>query len=171
MLVTFDTNAGAFKTMVPNYVEGSGESIEIVLPLHPEHCPCCIEASISQVEQYVQDNLHELYSILDQMKGKHLRGAMAEVYQLMQAEWEEMGAILAIVGEDVEGGGADDLFALQEELNVLGLLMSGKKNDIKDRLKLMSVLVDPVSPEITLCFGIDEISFPLIALQSCDLDI
>lgn len=171
MLVTFDTNAGAFKSLVPNYVEGSGESIEIVLPLHSEQCPCCIELAISEVEQFVQGNLHELYALLDGIKGKHLRGALAEVYQQKQIEWEEVGAILAFVGEGAEGGCAEDFHALQEELNILGGLMSGKKNAIKDQLKLVSVLVDPVSPEITLLFGVDEISFPLLALQSCDLDI
>jgi len=170
MLVTFDTNAGAFKSSVPNYVEGSGESIEIVLPMHPEQCPCCIELALSHVEQYVQDNLHELYALLDGIKGKHLRAALADVYQEKQQHWEEMGAILAFVGEDVEGGGAEDFHALQEDLKFLGLLMSSKKNEIKDRLRLVTVLIDPVSPEITLCFGVDEVSFPLLFLQSCDLD-
>lgn len=169
MLVTFDTNAGAFKSVVPNYVEGSGETIEIVLPMHPEQCPCCIDLAFSHVEQYVQDNLHELYSLLDGLKGKHLRAALADLYLEKQHQWEEMGAILAFMGEDVEGGGAEDFYALQEDLKFLGLLMSCKKNEIKDRLRLVSVAIDPVSPEITLFFGVDEVSFPVIFLQSCDL--
>lgn len=169
MLLTFDTNAGAFRSTVPNYVEGSGESIEIILPLYSELCPECIGELMTDVEQYVQGNLHGLYAILDQMKGKHLRRALADVYAQMQAEWEEMGAILVFIEQDDDN--AEEFHSLSEDLRLLGHLMAAKKNEIKDRLKLVNVIVDPVGPEITLCFGVDEISFPVLSLSSCNLDI
>lgn len=171
MLLTFDTETGAFSSSVLNYVEGNGEFIEIVLPLHPEYRACYIEKSISQVAQFVQENLHDLYAVIDQMKGKELRSALVSTQQLKEAQWEEMAATLAVAGDDADGTFANELGALHQDLNHLGVLLSSKKRQIKERLKLVSVEIDPESPKVNLFFGVDEINFPVLTVQGCDFEV
>jgi hypothetical protein len=158
MLLTFDTHAGTYKSSVLNYVEGSG-TVEIELPFQPDQCPVCIAQTMQDVAEFVHLNMHEFYAMIDQSKGKHLRRELGLVLEGKKSYLASDPLSLDSFFIDTD--------ALAYEIEILTGLIGAKKGEIKDRLVLQSVLIDPVTFDLVGSFGVEGIIDPLISVIYC----
>lgn len=163
MLLTFDTDAGIFVSGVPNYVEGSGV-IAVVMQAHPNECYGCVSDHFEQAQDFLNEGMHGLYEMVDKMKGKTLRHALAEAHLELSVRLGELSGLLLFVPE--AEGAYEDFTSLKGELEILEDLQSMRKSEIKDRLKLVALEIDPTVPRMVIGFGVDGIEVPLVHLEA-----
>lgn len=167
MLLTFDTESGAFLSTVPNYVEGGDHEITLVLPSDPEQCPHCIGEHFEQIENYLNANMHEIYEALDHIKRKHLKKSIEYAIEALRERQIELSASIVFDPDCLECN--FELGSIVEQIRILEELHSFKKHEIKAHLKLIGVMMDPGSDDLIIHFGVDEVDIPLVYIGASPL--
>jgi hypothetical protein len=160
MKLMMDTDLGILATPVYNYVEGGDTQIAVMLPEFSGHSPHCIGEMFEQTVEYLEGNLHELYSIIDGTKGKHLRRLISK--QRLELEFS-LAEACCVLPNDLEVAEYRD--NLRGEMAILDDLLDLRKSDLRASLQLIMVEIIDDQSAFYAHFGVPGLSVaPVVVL-------
>lgn len=159
MKLTIDTDLGVAFTSVYNYVEGGNNEIAVCLPQFTDHSSHFIAEMFEETIEYVKGNLHALYAVVDELKGKELRKHIHHARLKLETDLALAESCLPYELDIIEH--REDL---RGQLGVIDDLLEMKKNSRKASLKLLTVEIIPDRTAFYACFGVPELSLPLVVI-------
>lgn len=149
MKLTIDTDLGVAFTSVYNYVEGGDNEIAVCLPQFSDHSSHCIADMFEETIGILEGHLHELYAVVDNLKGKQVRKLIRKARLELEMHLAEAESCLPHDLDIVEYR-----HELRGQLGIIDDLLEQGKHERKASLKLLMIEIIPDHSAFYAHFGV-----------------